>query len=133
MNNHKLVMIKIFIVSISLLTYGDFSIMLKDDSSSIGITAGSAPWLQLCIFLAYIAMPIIVLLINNYVSYTLLAGVFLLRPIIELVGAFPWTLSFHMVLAPFYILAAFFSLILAVENISSKISGEIFKLKWSQF
>ena len=133
MNSHKLVMIKIFIVSLSLLTYGDFSLMLKDDSSSIGITAGSAPWLQLCIFLAYIAMPIIVLLINNYVSYTLLAGVFLLRIMIEFMGIFPLPFGLHMLIAPLYILAAFLSLILAVENLSSKIRGEILRLRWSQF
>ena len=133
MNNSIIALIKIFIASLSLLTYGDFSPMLKNGSSLIGITVDSTLWLQLFIFLAYIVMPIIVLFINNYVSYTLLAGVFFLRPIIELVGAFPWPLSFHILIAPFYILAAFLSLILAVENISSKISGEILKLKWSQF
>jgi len=133
MNNRVIVLIKIFIASLSLLTYGDFSPMLRDGSSLIGIPAGSALWLQLALFLAYIAMPIIALAINNYVSYTLLAGVFLLRPIIEFVGVLPWTISFHILIAPLYILAALFSLILAIENISSKISGEVLRLKWSQF
>ena len=132
MNSHTIAIIKTFIVSLSLVAYGDFSSMLRINSSAAEIAMSPVLWLQLFMFLAYIAVPIIVLLINNYISYTLLMGVFLFRPIIELLGVFPWTFSFYIVI-PLYIFAALFSLILAVEDASSKICGEIFRLKWSQF
>jgi len=133
MNDHTIAMIKIFIASLSLVAYGDFSSMLRISSSAAGVSMSPVLWFQLFMFLVYVTMPIIVLLINNYVSYTLLAGVFLLRIMIEFMGIFPLTFGLHMLIAPLYILAAFLSLILAVENLSSKIRGEILRLRWSQF
>jgi len=133
MNDHTIAMIKIFIASLSLVAYGDFSSMLRISSSAAGVSMSPVLWFQLFMFLVYVTMPIIVLLINNYVSYTLLAGVFLLRIMIEFMGIFPLPFGLHMLIAPLYILAAFLSLILAVENLSSKIRGEILRLRWSQF
>jgi len=133
MNSHTIILIKLFIVSLGLVTYGNFSPMMRINSSASEIMIGPTLWPHLFMFLAYVAVPIIVLLINNYISYTMLAGMFLLRTIIELIGMFPSPFSLHMLIASLYIIATLLSLILAAENLSSKIRGEIFRLKWSQF
>ncbi|RLI11744.1 hypothetical protein DRO35_04525, partial [Candidatus Bathyarchaeota archaeon] len=86
----------------------------------------------LSILLAYIMVPIILLIIDNYIAYTLLSGVSLLRVAIELEEFLPPT-SLRIATIILYILATFLSLTLAVEDLSSRIRGEILRLKWSQF
>jgi len=133
MDSRKIAIIKIFLASTSLVAYGDFFPMLRTDSSATTVIAGPILWLQLFVSLAYFTVPILALIANNYVSYTLLTGLFLPKSIIEFAGLLPSMFGLHMLMASLYIFAAFFSLILAVESLSSKVRGEIFKLNWSQF
>ena len=132
MNNYRIVAIKIFIASLSLITYGELSPLMKTGSPACGVTVNSMLWMLLSILLAYIIAPIILLMINNYISYTLLSGIFILRVIIELGGFLP-PISLRVAIVPLYVMAMFLSLTLAVENLSSRIRGEILRLEWSQF
>ncbi|RJS91061.1 hypothetical protein CW705_04465 [Candidatus Bathyarchaeota archaeon] len=131
MDSRKIAIIKIFLATTSLIAYGDFFPMIKITSPAVEASIDPILWLRISIFLVYVTMPIIALFLNNYIFYTLLTGVFLCRPIIELLEA-SWSLPFT-VTVPLYIVAAILSLILAIEDASSKVCGEIFKLKWSQF
>jgi glycerol-3-phosphate acyltransferase PlsY len=133
MKNRIVTLIKIFMISVSLLNYGYLSPMLRADSPEIEASLGPLLWLRLPIFLAYVTVPIIALLVNNYISYTLLTAFFLLRIIIEIAASSPFIFSFHLIIVSSYIFAAFLSLFLAAESFSSKIRGEILKLHWSQF
>ena len=132
MNDYKIIAIKIFIASLSLITYGELSPLMKADSPAYELIVKPMLWIPLSILLAYIMVPIILLIIDNYIAYTLLSGVSLLRVAIELEGFLPPT-SLRIATIILYILATFLSLTLAVEDLSSKIKGEILRLKWSQF
>jgi len=131
MKSRTVTLIKIFIISVGLLNYGYLSPMLTADTSETTASLGPIIWLQLPIFLAYVTAPIIVLLINNYISYSLLTAFFLIRVIIEFAASSPFI--FHLIIVSSYILAAFLSLLLAAESLSSKVRGEILRLHWSQF
>ena len=132
MNEYKIIAIKIFIASLSLITYGELSPLVKADSPTYKFIAKPMLWIPLSILLAYIMVPIILLIIDNYIAYTLLSGAYLLRVAIELEEFLPPT-SLRIATIILYILATFLSLTLAVEDLSSRIRGEILRLKWSQF
>jgi len=55
------------------------------------------------------------------------------RVVAEASGFFTWTPDLHLMLAPFYALAAIFCLVLAAEDVASKVAGEILSSQWSQF
>ena len=78
-------------------------------------------------------LPIIIMLIDNYASYAVLAGVFVLRTIIDSMNMFPSTFDYYFAFVPLYVAAAFLSLMLAVERLCSNLRGEILSLGWSQF
>ena len=132
MNDYKIIATKIFIASLGLITYGELSSLVKADSPTYEFIAKPMLWIPLSILLAYTIVPIILLIIDNYIAYTLLSGASLLRVAFELEGFLPPT-SLRIVTIILYILATFLSLTLAVENLSSRIRGEILRLKWSQF
>ena len=132
MNDYKIIAAKIFIASLSLITYGELSPLMKADSPTYEFIVKPMLWTPLSILLAYIVVPIILLIIDNYIAYTLLSGVSLLRVAIELEGVLPPT-SLRTATIILYISAIFLSLTLAVEDLSSRIRGEILRLKWSQF
>ena len=132
MNDYKIIAIKIFIASLGLITYGELSPLVKADSPTYEFIVKPMLWIPLSILLAYIMVPIILLIIDNYMAYTLLSGASLLRVAIELEGFLPPT-SLRIATVILYILATFLSLTLAVEDLSSRIRGEILRLKWSQF
>ncbi|MCD6537531.1 hypothetical protein J7L18_02830 [Candidatus Bathyarchaeota archaeon] len=130
MDNRKIAIIKIFLISLSLITCGEISCALKAESDFPVDPLGPNLWLHLSILLTYAILPVIFILIDNHLLYALLTGVFALRSIIE----FVWRLtSFQAFIALLYILAAFLSIILAAEKLSEKVRGEILSLKWSQF
>ena len=78
-------------------------------------------------------MPITAVLVDKYALYLAVAGVSLVRIVAEVSRAFTWNTNLHLMLAPLYALAAALSLILAVENVASRVSAEILSLEWSQF
>ena len=130
MDKSKIAIIKIFLISLSLITCGEISCALKAESDLPVDPLGPNLWLHLSILLTYAILPVIFILIDNHLLYVLLTGVFALRSIIE----FVWRLtSFQAFIALLYILAAFLSIILAAEKLSEKVRGEILSLKWSQF
>ena len=130
MDNRKIAIIKIFLISLSLITCGEISCALKAESGLPVDPPGSNLWLHLSILLTYAILPVIFILIDNYLLYILLTGAFALRGIIE----FAWRItSFQMFIALLYIFAAFLSIILAAEKLSAKVRGEILSMKWSQF
>jgi len=130
MDNRKIAIIKIFLISLSLITCGEISCALKAEAGFPTDPLGSNLWLHLSILLTYAILPVIFILIDNHLLYILLTGAFALRSIIE----FAWRLtSFQTFIALLYIFAAFLSIILAAEKLSAKVRGEILSLKWSQF
>ncbi len=90
-------------------------------------------WWHGILFLAYMVLPLASVLVDNYALYVAVAGVSLVRIIVEVLRAFAWTTDLHLMLAPLYALAAILSLALATERVASEVSAEILSLEWSQY
>jgi len=65
--------------------------------------------------------------------YTIVTGVSMVGILVRAFIVFTWVTGLYLMLVPLYALAAVLSLILAVENVASRASGEILSLGWSQF
>jgi len=90
-------------------------------------------WWHLVLFLVYLVFPILTVCVDNYALYTMVTGASLVGILVRVFGVFTWITDLRFVLVPLYALAALLSLILAVENVASRVSGEILSLRWSQF
>lgn len=90
-------------------------------------------WWHVVLFLVYSAFPILTVLMDNYTLYTMVMGISLAGIVVRAFRVFTWITDSHFVFVPLYAMAAFLSLILAVENVASRVSGEILSLGWSQF
>ena len=90
-------------------------------------------WWHVILLLVYLVFPILTVWLGNYALYTMVAGVSLVGVLVRILGVFTWIMDLQFVVVPLYVLAAALSLILAVDNVSSKVSGEILSLGWSQF
>lgn len=90
-------------------------------------------WWHVVLFLVYLVFPILTVLIDSYALYTMVTGASLAGIVVRVFGVFTWITDLHFVLVPLYALAAFLSLVLAMENVASRVSGEILFLGWSQF
>ena len=91
----------------------------------------SAP-LDAMLFLTYIALPIVSVFIDSYPSYIIVTAVCVTRIPMEFLGLF-MQFPTPLIVIPLYAIGAIFSLALAVEKAAAKASGEILRLKWSQF
>jgi len=93
----------------------------------------SSWWWHMILLLVYSVLPILTVCMGNYALYTMVAGVSLVGVLVRILGVFTWIMNLQFVVVPLYALTAVLSLILAVENVASKVSGEILSLRWSQF
>lgn len=89
-------------------------------------------WWSLILVLLYMVFPIIVILLNNYFLFVFLSGISIVRIFFEVCGILTWVPGPYLIL-PLYIIASALSLLLAIENVGSRASGEILKLMWSQY
>jgi hypothetical protein len=90
-------------------------------------------WWHVVLFLVYLVFPILTVLVDKYTLYTIVTGLSLVGVLVRALRVFTWVTDFYLMLVPLYALAAVLSLILAVENVASRVSGEILSLEWSQF
>jgi len=90
-------------------------------------------WWNVILSLTCMVLPVIAVLIDNYLLYVSVAAVSVVRILAEAFRLFIWTTDLYLMLAPFYALAAVFCLVLAAEDVASKVAGEILSSKWSQF
>lgn len=93
----------------------------------------SSWWWHMILLLVYSVLPILTVCMGNYALYTMVAGVSLVGVLVRILGVFTWIMDLQSVVVPLYALTAVLSLILAVENVASRVSGEILSLRWSQF
>nr|MDO8134622.1 hypothetical protein [Candidatus Njordarchaeum guaymaensis] len=133
MKGRSIALAKLYIVLLGLINYSYFAPLLSIDSSVTGIQTGLTSSWHLVVFIAYLVLPVIAVLMDNYALYVTLAGVLVVRAVAEAFGLFTWTSNLYLMVAPFYALAAVFCLLLAAEDVASKVSGEILSSQWSQF
>lgn len=90
-------------------------------------------WWHVVLFLVYLVFPILTVCADNYALYTMVAGLSLVGVLVRVLRVFTWIMDQQFLLVPLYVLAAVLSLILAVGNVTSKVSGEILSSTCSQF
>ena len=90
-------------------------------------------WWHIVLLLFYLVFPLLTVLVDNYAVYTMLAGVSVIGILVRVLRVFTWITDLHFILIPVYVISAGLSLILAMENVASRVSGEILSLGWSQF
>jgi hypothetical protein len=116
-------------------------IHLDNVISLLGINeniASAPPYLSfwgwhIVLLLAYLVFPVLTVLVGNYVLYGIVTGLSVVGILVRVLRVFTWVTDFYLILVPVYALAAVLSLVLAVENVASRVSGEILSLKWTQF
>ena len=124
---------KVYIVFFGLIHFSHiFSLFGILSSVSPSLYASFWLW-NVILSLTCLVLPVIAVLIDNYVLYVSVAGASVVRILAEAFRLFIWTTDFYLMLAPFYALAAVFCLVLAAEDVASKASGEILSSQWSQF
>lgn len=134
MKPNLVLLAKLYIFLFSL-THLDNVISLLGINENI---AGAPPYLSfwgwhILLFLVYLVFPILSVLVDNYALYTMVTGVSLVGILVRAFKVFTWVTDFYLMLVPLYALAAALSLILAVENVASRVSAEVLSLGWSQF
>ena len=90
-------------------------------------------WWHVVFFLVYVVFPILTVCVDSYALYTMAAGVSLVGVLVRVLGVITWMMELQFSLVPFYVLAAFLSLILAVGNAAQEVSSQILCSTWSQF
>jgi len=125
---------KIYMASFGLAHYEHFALFVDVDKTLIGAFSYlSSWWWHVFLLLVYLGLPIAAVVVDNYVSYVIVAGVITVGILAELFGAFVLTTNFNLLVLAVSSLGAVISFILAIEDVASKVSGEILSLKWSQF
>jgi len=134
MKLNRVLLAKLYIFLFSL-THLDNVVSLLGINENI---ASAPPYLSfwgwhIVLFLVYLVFPILTVLVDNYALYTIVTGVSMVGILVRAFIVFTWVTGLYLMLVPLYALAAVLSLILAVENVASRASGEILSLGWSQF
>jgi hypothetical protein len=89
-------------------------------------------WWYAVLSFTFVIIPVITALIDNYALYVAVAGVSLVRILVESFTLFSWATHVYFMFVPLYAMATVLSLFLAMEKVASKISAEILSLEWSQ-
>jgi len=125
---------KIYVASFGLAYYEHFAPLVGIGETLIGAPSYPSSWSwHAILLLTYIVLPIAAVFVDNYASYMITAAVATIGILAEVFGVFVWTTSSYLVILPLSALAVVISSILAVEDVASKVSGEILQLRWSQF
>jgi hypothetical protein len=85
-------------------------------------------WWYAVLSFAFVIVPVITVLIDNYALYVTVAGVSLVRILVESFTLFSWATNVYFMFVPLYAMATVLSLFLAMEKVASKISAEILSL-----
>jgi len=125
---------KAYLLLVSLINFNHVISML-----GLTETLVSAPsylsvwWWHVILFLVYGMLPLSAVLVNNEKSCLIVTGVFIAGVLTESFGVFTMVVDVRLVFLLLDTLAAVFSLVLAVENVSLKVAAERLSLERSQF
>jgi len=87
--------------------------------------------LEALLLLAFILCPSLAAVIDDYLTYVLAAGLFIVRVPLEITGLLSLMPVSSLVVVPVYVAIAIISLWLASERVALEVTGNILTLNWS--
>ena len=134
MRLNLVVLSKVYLLSFGLFHLNHVISLLGVNETILGAPSYIAAWWwHFILLLVYGAAPITAALTDNEKICLLVTGASVIWTFVGATGVFVMAMNIHYISVLLSPLASAFSLILAVENVASRISAEILSLEWSQF